>query len=116
MFSKQPILPEVSDENLWVQIDGLGPSEPVHSTFIGPPMDVQPTPDQRSALVSVRLPTDASKDDILNLLQTIKAYVDSCWPYLTDPHAFDELKQDFAEFKFIVKGERLEFECIGAES
>ena len=116
MFSKQRVLPEVRDDDLWVQIDGVSPKEAVHSAFIGPPMDVQPTRDQRCALVSVRLPIDAAKDDILNLLQTIKAYVDGCWPYLTDPHAFDDIKRDFAEFKLTVKGERLEFECIGAES
>ena len=115
MFSKQPALPEVSDKDLWVQIDGASPKEPVHSTFIGPPMDVQPTRDQRYALVSVRLPIDAAKDDILNLLQTIKAYVEGCWPYLTDPHAFDEIKRDVADFKLIVKDGKLEFELIGAE-
>ena len=116
MFSKQPALPEVSDNDLWVQIDGASPKEPVHSTFIGPPMDVQPTKDQRYALVSVRLPTDAAKDDILNLLQTIKLYVEGCWPYLTDPHAFDAIQRDVADFKLIVKGGKLEFELIGAES
>ena len=116
MFTKQPLIPELKDSDLWVQIDGVGPDEPVRSSFIGPPMDTQPTPDERNAMVSVRLPTDAQKEDVLRLLQTIKAYVEGCWPYLTDPHAFDDLKHEFAEFKFIVKGERLEFEAVGAES
>ena len=115
MFNKQSALPEVCDKDLWVQIDGAGPGKPVHSTFIGPPIDVQPTRDQRFALVSVRLPIDAAKDDILKLLQTIKAYVEGCWPYLTDPHAFDEIKRDVADFKFLVKDGKLEFELIGAE-
>ncbi len=116
MFNKRSALPEVDDSDLWVQIDGAGATEPVHSTFIGPPIDIQPTRDQRNALVSVRLPADAVKDDILNVLETIKAYVEGCWPYITDPHAFDAIQRDVADFKLIVKGGKLEFELIGAES